>query len=180
MEFKKYYEENHDARPEHGFIYNWVPAMVIPANARAEQFEVIKEVLATGDESLIKTQEQERLWLAYKELFLGEDDPDQTYHQAWGMWMSRAALAEDGGGWGLTMELKDRDLYVWNEYYGDPTPTEIARASTLRDMWKEFSARFVMGDVAEDAFEKFVDDWHNLGGADWTREVNEQYQAINQ
>jgi putative aldouronate transport system substrate-binding protein len=178
QDYKTHIESIYGGKPEDGFVYNWVPVRFNPANMFSDQYAILQDVLATGNESLLQTSEQLQLWRAYNELFNGIDDPDQTFGQAWGMWMSRAEGPEKGGGWGLTEVMIQNEMYVWNEYYGNPTPTEVARASTLRDMWREFSARFIMGDVAEDAFEKFVEDWHALGGADWTAEVNAQYQEL--
>jgi len=63
-------------------------------------------------------------------------------------------------------------------YYGDPTPTEISRKSVLDDLWMEFYARYIMGDLPESAWDTFVNDWLRLGGEDWIKEVNEQYKSM--
>ena len=38
--------------------------------------------------------------------------------------------------------------------------------------------RIIMGDVPVDEFDKFVDNWNALGGAQMTKEVNEWYQSV--
>ena len=64
------------------------------------------------------------------------------------------------------------------EFVGAPTPTMVDKKSSLKTMELEMFVRIIMGDVSIDEFDKFVENWNALGGADMTAEVNEWYQSV--
>ncbi|MCL2361546.1 MAG: extracellular solute-binding protein [Defluviitaleaceae bacterium] len=173
---------------ENGFVWNWSPAYLILANFLNVNHFAISDALRTGDTSAL-TREQAQ-WYAdtrfYLEGMTFEDSDlfarlelewaeDRPVAEAWGIYISRVAPY---GGWGLTERVRDEGRFIFDEYYGEPTPTEIARASILHDMWEEFALRYIMGEHPYDAWYTFVSDWLTLGGEDWTREVNEQFRGL--
>lgn len=70
----------------------------------------------------------------------------------------------------------ENDLYQNSEFYGLPTETMQTRWQTLMDMENETFLKIIMGEPIE-SFDKFVNDWYNLGGRDITNEVNAWYEA---
>lgn len=64
---------------------------------------------------------------------------------------------------------------LYDAFYGAPTPTMVEKMSTLEKMEDELFTTIIMGEPI-DSFDKFVEDWKNLGGNDITREVNEWAQ----
>ena len=167
---------------ENGWVANWVPGWVVNANEQFVNYILVNEALRTGDRSQFYLRQQFQLyeltrWFLEGVTFYDEDPEWETPTRAgaWGMYSSRVAPY---GGWGTTMQVRERGLYIFNEFFGEPTPTQVSRGSILNDMWLEFYALYIMGDLPYEAWDTFVADWWRLGGEDWTREVNEQFRAL--
>jgi putative aldouronate transport system substrate-binding protein len=161
--------------PESGYVYNWGPGRVLLAHEQYVNFVALRQAIETGNTDHFTSSQQWDLWLAYQIIEHGYQSDVMSYPQAWGLHVSRVAEA---GGWETNMYIRDNNLFIFNEFYGEPTPTEIARSAILQDMWLEFYVNFVMGNIPESDWYDFVDNWHNLGGTDWSREVNEQFRAM--
>ena len=52
----------------------------------------------------------------------------------------------------------------------------VERNATLQAMEEEVFTNIIMG-APIDTFDKFVEDWKNLGGDDITKELNEWYKS---
>ena len=65
-----------------------------------------------------------------------------------------------------------------NMFVGAPTETMVSKMSTLEDLQDEVFIKIIMGEEPVDAFDKFVEDFNVLGGADITKEVNEWYASV--
>jgi len=174
---------------ENGFVWNWMPAYLGRVNYLNINHFAINDALRTGDTSALTRQQVQ--WYSDTRFYLDgmtfEDSElfasvelewaeDRPLAEAWGIYISRVAPY---GGWGLTEQVRAQGRFVFDEYYGEPTPTELSRASILLDMWEEFALRYIMGDLPYDSWYTFVNDWLTLGGEAWTREVNEQFAALN-
>jgi len=162
--------------PESGFVYNWGPGRVILAHEQYVNFVALREAIATGNTDHFTSSQQEDLWLAYQVVEQGLETEEMTWATAWGLHVSRVA---EGGGWDSNMQIMQNNQFIFDEFYGEPTPTEVARFSILHDMWLEFFVSFVMGLIPETAFADFVNDWRILGGDDWTAEVNQQFRELS-
>ena len=53
-----------------------------------------------------------------------------------------------------------------------------ARSATLSDLSVSFVVEYIMGQKTDADWESFKQSWYELGGTDWTNEVNEQYNSI--
>ena len=162
--------------PESGYVYNWGPGRIILAHEQYVNFVALREAIATGNTDHFTSSQQRDLWTAYQVLEQGLVTEDMSWATAWGLHVSRVA---EGGGWDSNMQIMQNNQFIFNEFYGEPTPTEVARFSILHDMWLEFFVSFVMGLTPETAFADFVNDWRSLGGDDWTAEVNQQFREMN-
>jgi len=162
--------------PENGWVYNWAPAYLnMAAFEQYLNYTMVNEARETGSTLEFFTSDQWNLWEAHLVINEGHVSERMEFPHAWGLYTSRVARH---GGWGLTMDVRDAGLFIFNEFYGDPTPTELAVASILNDMWTEFSARYIMGDLPYEAWDTFVADWLRLGGEAWAREANEQFREM--
>ena len=174
-----YYGEQ--ALPDNGWIPHYSPIIVYRGRNNPVQKARVDEAIETGNTDVLQNQQQRIVYNAtIKHLNLDLPVADvssaaPTDGEAWGLWYSRVA---DDGGVVLAESLVADGHAVYDEFYGPPTPAERRVASTLRDMTLQFVNNYIMGQVPESAWEEFVADWRNLGGDDWTREVNEQYNNL--
>lgn len=76
----------------------------------------------------------------------------------------------------VVAEYRDRDLFIQNEFYGSPTPTQVEKGATLTSLEDQTFMKIVLGQAPISEFDNFVQQWKQLGGDDWTREVNEWYK----
>lgn len=174
-----YYGEQ--ALPDNGWIYNYSPIYAFMGRNNPMVKARVEEAIETGSTDVLTSQHQRNVYNAaikYLSLELPVADVTSaapTDGEAWGLWYSRVA---DDGGIGLAESLVADGHVVFDEFYGPPTPAERRVASTLRDMTLQFVNNYIMGQVPESAWDEFVADWKNLGGDEWTREVNEQYSNL--
>ena len=159
-----------------GFIWGWWPTLIWNAYEQQTNFDMVNEAIRIGsDEGLISILQLD-LFRSYNMLFNDAVYEDfWSMERAWGEWFTRVS---PDGGWGTNVDINNRSAFVYAEFTGPPTPTHIARASILHDMWLELYASYVMGVVPESAWDDFVNTWHSLGGTDWTTEINEQFRNM--
>lgn len=72
---------------------------------------------------------------------------------------------------------KDNDLFIQNEFFGEPTKTETEKGATLNSLEDETFMKIVTGLAPISEFDNFVEQWKKLGGDDWTSEVNDWYKS---
>ncbi|MBB6670111.1 extracellular solute-binding protein [Cohnella nanjingensis] len=96
--------------------------------------------------------------------------------KSWGT----AAIFGPGGSQSILEQIDKNKEWVFNEYYGAPTQTEIDRGATLSKIQNETFLKIIMGKESIDEFDKFVDQWKKLGGDQLTKEVNEWYKSKSQ
>lgn len=65
-----------------------------------------------------------------------------------------------------------------NYFYGPASATEQRASATLYDITTSFVIEYILGEKTEADWEDFKQNRNDLGGADWTKEVNEQYTKI--
>ena len=92
-----------------------------------------------------------------------------------------------GGEWGWSYKKYTADVmpvisnYIDNFHYsaysGPITQTEMNKRSSLENYEKSIFLDIVSGRKAISSFDTFVEQWNKLGGADWTKEVNDWYQS---
>lgn len=76
------------------------------------------------------------------------------------------------GGGAVIIDYVRNGQMLPDAFYGPPTRTMVQRLSQLARLEEDMMTRIIMGaPLAE--FDRFVEDWMRLGGAQMTREVNE-------
>lgn len=128
------------------------------------------------DRDSLRIQYEKDLYDYMEDWLVNGNDSDQR-GTSWGMYKSR--LAEDMG-IALSLKARETGFYEPDYFYGGATATEKRAGSTLADSATSFVIAYILGEKTEDDWEAFKKSWNDLGGADWTKEVNEQYRSIAQ
>ncbi|WP_449600779.1 extracellular solute-binding protein [Paenibacillus sp. Marseille-Q9583] len=170
---KKYKDKNKAAD---GYVYNWFnPRIANPVDIDTIYREVNKALDANQTEITIDDANYKTVADTFKATkdFLAGDTSNATKGVNWGQYYSRAAK---DGGWGLTRQIKENQQFVYNEFYGLPTPTVVEKGGQLDKLMQESFTKIIMGGSLDD-FDKFVDSWKALGGNEIIDEVNEWYST---
>lgn len=119
--------------------------------------------------------EYEKEMYGYMEDWLVNGNNSEQRGTSWGMYKSRL---EKNMGIDMGLQARETGFYEANYFYGPATATEQLASSTLSDITTSFVIEYIMGQKTEADWESFKQTWNSLGGADWTKEVNEQYSSI--
>ncbi|WP_339296393.1 extracellular solute-binding protein [Paenibacillus sp. FSL W7-1279] len=168
---KKYMDQN---KAEKGYVYNWFnPRIYNPAQIDTIYTEVNKALDANQSEITLDDENYKNVADVFKATkdYLAGNTADASKGVNWGQYFSRAAK---DGGWGMTRQIKEKQAYVNNEFYGLPTATQVEKGSQLDKLMQETFTKIVMG-ASLDEFDKFVQSWKSLGGDQITQEVNDWY-----
>ena len=72
------------------------------------------------------------------------------------------------------------DIMLWNLYQGAPTPTQVERWGSMQDLIDVTFLKMINGEIEVDgSFEKMVEEWYAMGGAEVTKEINEIYKQLS-
>ncbi len=146
-------------------LYKYTPVVLWEPNATLEGGRKLREALAKGDPSGLNNDAswRYRIIQAYFE---------QGIKEAW------VEVATNGPKGAIPiLEKVLEGAGMLNRFYGTPTPTMAEKLPTLQTMESEMITKIIMGDPIE-LFDKFVEDWYNLGGTAIVDEVN-QWSAEN-
>jgi putative aldouronate transport system substrate-binding protein len=76
------------------------------------------------------------------------------------------------------IDYMNNDRFKLEAFAGAPTQTMAQKQSTLKSLETEIFVKLIMNAAPIDEFDKFVENWNKLGGADMTKEVNEWYASV--
>jgi putative aldouronate transport system substrate-binding protein len=146
-------------------LYKYTPVLFWEPNAAIKAGNALRNALANHDPSGLDLEAQWRYRIiqAYFEQGVKE------------AWVEVATNGPNGSSAILMEVLEDRGLM--NRFYGPPTPTMAEKLPTLQSMEDEMLIKVIMGEPIE-AFDQFVNDWYELGGAAIVDEVT-QWSANN-
>lgn len=119
--------------------------------------------------------EYEKVMYDYMDDWLTNGNNSENRGTSWGQYKSRL---EKGMGIDIGLTARETGFYETNYFYGGATATEQRASSTLSDTATSFIIEYIMGQKTEADWESFKQSWNDMGGADWTKEVNEQYKSI--
>jgi putative aldouronate transport system substrate-binding protein len=140
-------------------LYKYTPVVLWEPNGTIEAGRKLRQALAKHDPSglSLDAQWRYRIIQAYFE---------QGIKEAW------VEVATNGpNGSTSILERIAGDLGMLNRFYGPPTPTMAEKLPTLQTMESERITKIIMGESI-DTFDKFVEDWYQLGGTKIVEEVN--------
>jgi putative aldouronate transport system substrate-binding protein len=81
------------------------------------------------------------------------------------------------GSYQVINQYVKNNLLMPSEFYGTPTQTMGDKWSTLQKSELETFTKIIMG-ASIDSFDKYVNDWKNLGGDQITKEVNDWAKSM--
>ncbi|OUS76562.1 hypothetical protein B1748_10690 [Paenibacillus sp. MY03] len=148
--------------PEDGSIQLWKLAPVFSNDATDLPFQQFIDAVDANDETLAVDPTAKLLWDNRLKAINGEGS---VY--GWALYYPA---------WKIFFDIMDKGLFVNDGFYGGNTPTMTDKSATLATMELEVFTKIIMGAVSIDEFDKFVKDWHALGGDQITKEVNEWKQ----
>lgn len=79
----------------------------------------------------------------------------------------------------VRMRVIENKMTIENMDYGESTPTEVERMSTLNQLRDETITQIIIGEKSVDAFDEFVENWYALGGEDIVKEKNDWWDSVN-
>ncbi len=142
------------------------PLVVFLQDVYIQGGKEIPKALQTGDTSAI----------TWSNDLLGRYDAVKQYDAGkTDLWLHAKIAGIDGAFTGL-YDYFTQNRYHFDEFYGPVTPTIVERGDLLRTKEQELFTKIIMGTVSIDEFDKFIDEWHKLGGDKITQEVNEWYK----
>ena len=161
-------------KAENGAAIFYLPVYVYyPAPWTTYRQDVWNAYEAKDRDSL--TIDYEKELYDYMDDWLTNGNDSEQRGTSWGMYKSR--LAENMG-IAIGLNARETGVYEPNYFYGGATATEQQASSTLSDIAVSFVIEYITGQKTEADWESFKKSWFDLGGSDWTNEVNEQYAEI--
>ena len=176
--FNVFIDKNWGPDNENGIYYApldsesiWKLSPVVPTrpNKNSDAFLVLEQYRRDGDDRKV-TGEAYSILQKLKAFESGSEDG----FALWG-W-DRIYGAE--GAYGVLIDYQNKGMLQDNLFVGAPTETMTSRMSMLKDLQDDVFTKIILGGSPVDAFDKFVDDFYTLGGADITAEVNAWYRSI--
>lgn len=149
----------------------YLPVYVYYPTPWANYRKEIQKAYKAKERESLRNQYEKELY-DYMDDWLTNGNNSKQRGTSWGMYKSRL---EKNMGIALSLKTKDTGFYEPNYFYGAATPTEQKAGSTLSDTTMNFVIDYILGEKTADNWKDFKKTWNELGGAKWTKEVNEQY-----
>ena len=160
--------------PENGASVFYLPVYIYFPVPWATYRPEIWAAYEAKDRDSLKV-EYEKVMYDYMDDWLTNGNNSENRGTSWGQYKSRL---EKGMGIDIGLTARETGFYETNYFYGGATATEQRASSTLSDTATSFIIEYIMGQKTEADWESFKQSWNDMGGADWTKEVNEQYFSI--
>lgn len=157
--------DHYSSTPEGKEMHKLALFKIWPATKNLDCHLAVVDAINTKDPSKLNPEAK-----GYYDKTLGYQAGDNTL---WGV----AAVFGPGGSQSICAEINKGKSWVFNEFYGAQTPTQVEKDATLKKMQDEVLMKIIMGKVPVDDFDKFVAQWKKLGGDQITQEINEWYSS---
>jgi len=122
----------------------------------------VMDAIQAGNSSALNPEEQ-----IYYENIVKYNNGDNT---GWGL---TKIFGENGSFATIEKEYINQSREMPTQFFGAPTTTMSERQATLNQLEQEVFTKIILGQEPLDAFDTFVDQWNQIGGARITQEVNE-------
>ena len=157
----------------HSYVYSWLPYRVTNAMSYRDNYYFINEKAQKGETTLAEGEalngsEFWNSWDSYLKRINGTEDAT-----SWGTYLSRV---NPNGGVGSDLALFESANKRWSEVYVT-TPSMVTKSGELGKYRDTTILSMVMGETPISDFDKYVEEWKNLGGSDIEKEVNEWYSS---
>ncbi|MBP1988656.1 extracellular solute-binding protein [Paenibacillus eucommiae] len=145
------------------------PVLVYSQDQNVQAGELLPKAIEAKDPSLLGDNADR----------LGRYDHVQKYVSGdASMWFDWA-ISKPGGTFAIMNQYLKEDRYHFDAFYGAQTPTMTEKNAVLQTKMDEIFMKIIMNQVSVDEFDKFVQEWQNLGGETITKEVNDWYAAVS-
>ncbi len=175
--FNLYLEKNWGKTAEYEVYYNnsmpvWglSPVTPFPAKKNLEAYRQIKEAHESGHEALL--QDEARFIQKQMDLYAAGGEDSES---GWG-W--EKTYGKNGAMSVLDGYEKNKQL-LFDAFVGAPTEAIIEKQTILNDLSHDAYINIILGNPLEE-FDRFVEEWMILGGAQITAEVNQWYEERGQ
>ncbi len=184
-----YWPEDPDARKEAEgrYVWYWSPVRIWDPAQNVVLTEQYSDFFASADADFpsFVTSDQDKeahalrrdWWLQPKEERTRDDSVYSDWIWAWAYGMD---FGGDDSAYALGLTLKDQGYTELDVNYGGTSTAGSQYASTINAYVSTYIDRYIMGEVAEDSWEQFVSDFLQMGGQEWTDEINAAYWNIHQ
>lgn len=162
-EYEYYY-----APPEAESVWQLSPVQPAPPKKNLVAFREIEAARKANDTSQL-TGEAKTIQEKLESFASGTDE-------GFALWGWERIYGPEGS-MGIMGQYEENNQLLYDKFFGAPTQTMIRRQSTLEMMQDEVFMKIILGDPIE-TFDKFVEDWYQLGGRQITNEVNQWYSTL--
>lgn len=146
-------------------VWQLSPVTPFPAHKNLEAYRQLEEARRTGDMSVLKDEARS----IYRKIETYLQQNDET---GWG-W--EKTYGPDGA-FAILDQYEKNGQLLYERFYGAPTETMIERLSILENLKNDTFISIILGSPI-DEFDRFVEEWHRLGGREITEEVNRWHAA---
>lgn len=160
------YDTNAEVDPRFGVTENNIPVYLYslvsadPAKKNLNAHNNAIEALASNDPSKLSVEEK-----GYYDKIMQYRSGDRSN------WGTERVFGSPSS-FDIIDQYVKADNYIFDAFYGAPTPTMVDKNASLLKMEEEVFTKIIMGQSV-DTFDKFVEDWKKLGGVQITEEVND-------
>ncbi len=165
-----YYETNYAPEPNpfisapNGvFPGRYQPVTIDPLNVNLQAYLQVQKALSLGDGTHLSFPAS-----VHYDRLTKYAAGDQ------GMWFSTVVFGEEGS-YSVIDQYDRAKLGRYNAFQGAATPTMAEKLTALERMQEETFTKIIMGEEPIEEFDRFVEDWKQLGGDRITEEVNEWF-----
>lgn len=150
-------------------VWQLSPVTPYPAKKNLEAFLELKEARRTGDFSMLKA-EAKAIQKNIDTYLSGGSNKDS----GWGWERTYGP----NGAFSIMDEYKKNGQLLYESFVGAPTDTMINKQAILDELELETYINIILGRPVDD-FDRFVEEWKELGGAQITEEVNRWFAEKN-
>ena len=157
--------------------WSWMPYAPESVHGNIPKWEAVFAAIEQNDPSLVEYNynalalynDQMEYYINHPEYRTEGTDEEKSSIR--GQWATRFS----GQMFGMATELNEQGLLTFEKRSALITETMIDSMATLEKMELETFTRIITGDADIDEFDRFVEQWNDLGGAQITEEINAYY-----
>ncbi|MGI6726106.1 MAG: extracellular solute-binding protein [Christensenellales bacterium] len=171
---------------EERFIWYWAPVRIWDPAQNVGLTEGYTRFFASADgelPSFITSDSDIALVTAWRNWWLQPKTERTRDDSVYGDWIWAWAYGMNFGGpestYALGLKLKDEGYNELDVNYGGSSTAGSKYSSTINAHISTYINRYIMGEVAVESWDQFVSDVLQMGGQEWTDEINAAYWNIH-
>jgi putative aldouronate transport system substrate-binding protein len=141
------------------------PIQIQDPYINVKTLDAIQGVLNGADETKLGPTDS-GVWTQIKKFKSGET-------KYWNMW---SIYGEVGNPIFILKDRIEKDMFFRSPFVAPPTDTMVKKGATLLKLKDTVYTKIIIEDGGAAVYDKFVNDWKNLGGTEITKEINDWYR----